>query len=37
MRNRVLTVTAALLLASAIHAKAQTKPAEATSGTPPGA
>ena len=37
MRNRVLTVTAALLLASAIHAMAQTKPAEATSGTPTGA
>ena len=36
MRNRVLTVTAALLLASAIHAMAQTKPAEATSGTGPG-
>jgi hypothetical protein len=36
MRNRVLTVTAALLLASAIHAKAQTKPAETTSGTGPG-
>jgi len=35
MRNRVLTVTAALLLASAIHAKAQTKPAEATSGNAP--
>jgi hypothetical protein len=32
MRNRILMVTAALLLASAIHATAQTKPAEATSG-----
>jgi len=37
MRNRVLTVTAALLLASAMHATAQTKPAEATSGSGIGA
>ena len=37
MRNRVLTVTAALLLASATFAMAQTKPAEATSGTTAGA
>jgi MtrB/PioB family decaheme-associated outer membrane protein len=35
MRNRVLTTAAALLLASAIHAMAQTKPAEATSGNAP--
>ena len=37
MRNRVLTVTATLLLASAIHAMAQTKPGEATSGAASGA
>jgi len=36
MRNRVLWVTAALLLASASHGTAQTKPAEATTGTGPG-
>lgn len=33
MRNRVMTVTAALLLASATFAMAQSKPAESSSGT----
>jgi MtrB/PioB family decaheme-associated outer membrane protein len=37
MRIRVFTATAALLLASATHAMAQTTPAEATSGTTAGA
>jgi hypothetical protein len=37
MRTRVLMTTAALLLASAMYATAQTKPAEGTSATPTGA
>ncbi len=37
MRTRVLMTTAALLLASAMYATAQTKPAKGTSATPTGA